>query len=209
MSLHRPMLRMIQRENDDALIQVCLSAAKARVTSTIDFVRSLRAEHLQSFWYSASQYNFALLGTFLCLLQHAPVADVPWCKEKLEEYKWILRLSSKSADFLDRAISTLTLSTAMMTPTEARRTLIASGAHDADDSDDDDETNAAGEDGSQLSPTAANASQLDQSWFDFGSPLARFDLNEAMGVDPNFMYADSSGTPLRYVDGGNAPSERR
>ena len=36
------------------------------------------------------------------------------CKAKLDEYRWTLRLSSKSADFLERAISMLATSTGVL-----------------------------------------------------------------------------------------------
>lgn len=200
MTLHRPVLRMIKYEPDMSVIQVCTAAAKARVTSTIDFVRSLRAEHLQSFWYSASQYNFALLGTFLCLLNSTLADDAKWGKEKLEEYKWILRLSSKSADFLDRAISTLTLSTTLMAADGRRQPIETSRQARDEDESDEEEYHPLSEDRiSQLSPVTGTDAHLEQSWFDFGSPLARFDLNEAGGLDPNFMYAEEPSAPMSYV----------
>jgi hypothetical protein len=81
-----------------------------------DFVRSLRPEHLQSFWYSASKYCFAIVGTFIGLLwvTASTKEEANSYKEKLEEYRWTLRLSSKSAEFLDRAISMLTTSTGLL-----------------------------------------------------------------------------------------------
>jgi hypothetical protein len=82
----------------------------------MDFVSSLRPEHLQSFWYSASSYNFALVGTFISLLWATAIdsheADV--YKKCLDEYRWVLRLSSKSADFLQRAIGMLSVSTGVL-----------------------------------------------------------------------------------------------
>jgi hypothetical protein len=82
----------------------------------VEFVKSLRAEHLQSFWYSASKYNFALVATFISLLwvTARTQEEAHTCKLKLEEYRWILRLSSKSADFLERAISMLASSTGVL-----------------------------------------------------------------------------------------------
>jgi hypothetical protein len=82
----------------------------------MEFVRSLRAEHLQSFWYSSSEYSFAAVGSFIGLLWITAGSkdEADGYKEKLEEYRWTLRLSSKSADFLDRAISHLTSSTGLL-----------------------------------------------------------------------------------------------
>lgn len=82
----------------------------------MEFVRGLRAEHLQSFWYSSSKYCFAVVGTFIGLLWVSANSkdEAESYKEKLEEYRWTLRLSSKSAEFLDRAISQLTTSTGLL-----------------------------------------------------------------------------------------------
>jgi hypothetical protein len=82
----------------------------------MDFVQSLRPEHLQSFWYSASKYCFALIGTFISLLWATSLdkEEANVYKTKLDEYRWTLRLSSRSADFLDRAISMLATSTGVL-----------------------------------------------------------------------------------------------
>jgi hypothetical protein len=82
----------------------------------MEFVQSLRPEHLQSFWYFASKYCFAIVGTYISLLwvtaQDKDEADQ--YKAKLDEYRWTLRLSSKSADFLEQAISMLATSTGIL-----------------------------------------------------------------------------------------------
>ena len=95
---------------------MCRTAAHERLAIVTEFVRSLRPEHLQSFWYSASKYCFATVGTFIGLLwvTASSKEEAESYKEKLEEYRWTLRLSSKSAEFLDRAISILTTSTGML-----------------------------------------------------------------------------------------------
>lgn len=116
MTLHRQILRSLIYETDPKLISICRSAAQTRLTTVMDFVRGLRAEHLQSFWYSSSKYCFALVGTFIGLLWVTAGAkdEAERYKERLEEYRWTLRLSSKSAEFLDRAISQLTSSTGLL-----------------------------------------------------------------------------------------------
>lgn len=115
-TLHRRIIRSLSSADDPALQSICRQAAQARLKSAMDFVQSLRPEHLQSFWYSASKYCFALVGTFISLLWvtalEKPEADM--YKAKLDEYRWTLRLSSKSADFLERAISMLSTSTEIL-----------------------------------------------------------------------------------------------
>lgn len=80
-----------------------------------EFVKSLRPEHLQSFWYWSSKYCFAVIGTFISLLWNtaANQAEAEVLKEKLEEYRWTLRLRS-SAEILDRAASMLATSTGVL-----------------------------------------------------------------------------------------------
>jgi hypothetical protein len=82
----------------------------------MDLVQNLRPEHLQSFWYSASKYCFALVGAFISLLWVTALDtdEAKIYKAKLHEYQWLLRLSSKSADFIERAISMLATSTGIL-----------------------------------------------------------------------------------------------
>lgn len=82
----------------------------------MDFVQNIRPEHLQSFWYSASKYCFALVGTFISLLWVTALDtdEAESYKATMHAYQWMLRLSSKSADFLERALSMLATSTGIL-----------------------------------------------------------------------------------------------
>jgi hypothetical protein len=115
-TLHRQILRSLAGEKNANLVTICRSAAQTRLVTVTDFIRGLRPEHLQSFWYSASKYCFAVVGTFIGLLwvTASTKEEADSYKEKLEEYRWTLRLSSKSAEFLDRAISMLTTATGLL-----------------------------------------------------------------------------------------------
>ncbi|KAF2803715.1 uncharacterized protein BDZ99DRAFT_526192 [Mytilinidion resinicola] len=115
-TLHRRIIRSLSLLDDPSLISICRNAARARLVSAMDFVQGLRPEHLQSFWYSASKYCFALIGSFVSLLwvTAQEKEEAEFYKAKLEEYRWTLRLSSKSADFLERAISMLAISTGVL-----------------------------------------------------------------------------------------------
>lgn len=95
------------------LRSICRQAAQVRLKSAMDFVSTLRPEHLQSFWYSASKYSFALIGSFISLLwaTATDLEEAEVYKKSLDEYRWVLRLSSKSADFLEEAINMLATST--------------------------------------------------------------------------------------------------
>ncbi|KAF2263696.1 hypothetical protein CC78DRAFT_517915 [Lojkania enalia] len=115
-TLHRQIVRSLSSTDDPSLRSICRQAAQTRLTSAMEFVQGLRPEHLQSFWYSASKYCFALIGTFISLLWVTALGkeEADTYKAKLDEYRWILRLSSKSADFLERAISMLAISTGVL-----------------------------------------------------------------------------------------------
>lgn len=116
MTLHRRIIRSLSSVDDQSLRTICRQAAQVRLKSAMDFVSSLRPEHLQSFWYSASKYNFALVGTFISLLWATATdkQEADMYKKSLDEYRWVLRLSSKSADFLEHAINMLASSTGVL-----------------------------------------------------------------------------------------------
>ncbi|KAF1813081.1 hypothetical protein P152DRAFT_396254 [Eremomyces bilateralis CBS 781.70] len=89
-ALHRRLIFYLSTEHDPALIQICRAAAHTRLVNALRFVNSLRPEHLQSFWYSASAYNFALIATFIGLLWATSETNEAAAiyREKLDEYRW-------------------------------------------------------------------------------------------------------------------------
>ena len=106
-TLHRQIIRTLPTCDDSQLIEICRNAARARLISTIGFAHRLRLEHLQSFWYFSSKFSFALVGVFECLL-YATALDVDEARfymTRLEEYRWMLRVSSKSAEFLAQSLA--------------------------------------------------------------------------------------------------------
>lgn len=101
-TLHRRVIRSLSLNTDSQLVQICRSAAKARLISAMDFFNRLKREHLRSFWYFASKFNFALIGTFagLCFVTSTGPEEAEFYQRRLQEYRWTLRVSSKSAEFL-------------------------------------------------------------------------------------------------------------
>ena len=104
-TLHRRIVRSLSSATDTYLIDLCRSAAKARLVSALVFFDRLKPEHLQSFWYFASKVNFALIGTFNSLLWVTALnpEEAKFYQHCLQEYRWTLRVSSKSAEFLEVA----------------------------------------------------------------------------------------------------------
>jgi hypothetical protein len=116
MTLHRRIIRSLSSADDPSLRSICRQAAQVRLKSAMEFISTLRPEHLQSFWYSASKYNFALVGTFISLLWATSIdkEEADLYRKSLDEYRWVLRLSSKSAEFLERAINMLATSSGVL-----------------------------------------------------------------------------------------------
>lgn len=104
-TLHRRIIQSLSSSTEPHLVQICRSAAKARLISAMDFFNRLKPEHLQSFWYFASKVNFALIGTFNSLLWITSLSneEAAFYQHRLQEYRWTLRVSSKSAEFLEVA----------------------------------------------------------------------------------------------------------
>lgn len=95
--------------NDLHLYAITLRAASARFTSALDFMKRLKAEHFQSFWYFSSSVSLAVIGTFAAVLcTIAPTrADREEYLAKLAEYRWVLRISANSAVFMGYAVGVL------------------------------------------------------------------------------------------------------
>jgi hypothetical protein len=164
-------------------------------------VKSLRPEHLQSFWFFPSTYNFALIGTFIGLLWATSLTqdEAQSYKEKLEEYRWNLRLSSKSAEILDRAASMLTTSTAVLVKgipdkdsvDSREESRVADSQEETDDAENHTENKWAPpvlSDVSMQSPTQFSEGAMDMFWPEFPINQTTYD-----GVTRDF---DQSSTDL-------------
>ncbi len=160
-TLHRRIVAALGRADVESpgLARVCRLAARERLVNALDFVNTLRPEHLQSFWYSASTYNFALIGTFISLLwvTSAGPEDAAFYRQKLEEYRWSLRLASKGSEVLERAIALLSASTGVLVkavPVSAGGALLSSAraAQGFEEVQDSEEGYGMSEDAAMMSP---------------------------------------------------------
>jgi len=108
-TLHRRIIRSLSSSTGPHVVQICRTAAKARLVSALDFFNRLKPEHLQSFWYFASKVNFALIGTFngLLWITSSTHDEAEFYEGKLQEYRWTLRVLSKGSEFLDIACGIL------------------------------------------------------------------------------------------------------
>lgn len=122
-TLHRRIVRSLNASTTDPyLLHICRTAAKTRLISAMDFVNRLKVEHLQSFWYSASKMNFALVATFGGLLWATSLSqqEAEFYRLRLAEYRWTLTVSRKWARFIGFAVGTLDRSRRMLEHLEAK-----------------------------------------------------------------------------------------
>ncbi len=108
-TLHRAILRFDSNCVSENVRSIIRAAARARFTSAIELVNKLEPAHLQSFWYFASKVNLAIIGTFGSLLWATSVdaEEAEFYKSQLAEYRWTLRVSSKSAEFMKFTVGML------------------------------------------------------------------------------------------------------
>lgn len=132
-TLHRCIVRTLQFCFDPQLVSICHSAALARSKSAMDFVKSLKPEHWQSFWYFASEFSFGLIGVFETLVScsvssgHDPSESIT----RLDQYRWSLKMASQNAAFLERSIAMVNIASADQST--KRRSLQSSDHYSGDE----------------------------------------------------------------------------
>ena len=107
-TLHRCIARTLPFCSDPYLVSICHSAALTRSKSAMDFVKSLKPEHWQSFWYFASEFSFGLIGVFETLVSSSVVDtghDPSESIVRLDQYRWSLKMASQNAAFLEKSIA--------------------------------------------------------------------------------------------------------
>jgi hypothetical protein len=75
----------------------------------LEFVKRLKPEHFQSFWYFSSSISFAIIGIFAGILAATSLDEEERKSyiELLAEYRWILRISSTGASVTKHGVSIL------------------------------------------------------------------------------------------------------
>ncbi|CCE87198.1 Piso0_005741 [Millerozyma farinosa CBS 7064] len=112
LTLHRKIMITIYQMTNSGnpppaeLVGVCRTAAKARSLASIDFLRDLKPEHIHSFWHSSTLANITLIGTFAALLFITALSNEEreFYKDQIFNYRWILKISSKSFDQAGEAL---------------------------------------------------------------------------------------------------------
>lgn len=109
-TLHRRILLSLTPFTEPRLLQICRSVAHERFIFAVDFVQSMKPQHLSSFWYFASPQNFALVGMFgtLLLSTASTSEEAESHRSKLKEYRWTLKMNSENgAKYMKPAMTLL------------------------------------------------------------------------------------------------------
>ncbi|PTD13004.1 Transcriptional activator protein DAL81 [Fusarium culmorum] len=112
MTLLRRLIRstaLPPRCSDDRVLSSIRQIALQTAQSAINFVISLRPDHLEAFWYFTSPYLFSLLGSFTTLLLVTSLSSQErhFWQETLNSYLWNLRMMSKSHQPMQYAVNRL------------------------------------------------------------------------------------------------------
>ncbi|AMD20918.1 HDR176Wp [Eremothecium sinecaudum] len=99
-TLHRKIVSTLKSDDPEELVNVCRSAAKTRLIAAIEFVRDLKNEHINAFWFTCSSGNLILISSFATLLYltSSSKEEAKVYKDCLRNYVWILRMASKTFD---------------------------------------------------------------------------------------------------------------
>lgn len=112
MTLLRRLIRstaLSPRCADHAVLGDIRQVALETAQNAINFVTSLRPDHLEAFWYFSSPYLFSLVGSFTTLLLVTSLSsqERTFWQETLNSYLWTLRMMSKSCEPMQYAVNRL------------------------------------------------------------------------------------------------------
>lgn len=95
--------------SDDRVLSDIRQIALQTAQNAINFVTSLRPDHLEAFWYFTSPYLFSLLGSFTTLLLVTSLSsqERSFWQDTLNSYLWSLRTTSKSCEPMQYAVNRL------------------------------------------------------------------------------------------------------
>ncbi|WEJ96683.1 hypothetical protein PSN45_004226 [Yamadazyma tenuis] len=115
-SVLRPVLRILSSIRESKLLvdkefigirDIVYNKCMTILEKFIKFLSELRAEHLQTFWYTSARNGLSniVVFEFLLALVSKNKAELDNCLDKIEESVWKLKLNNKNAEFFSHAIS--------------------------------------------------------------------------------------------------------
>ena len=107
--IYRYIIGFLGPDTPHQLRSLCREAATARLDHAMAFVEALRPEHLQGFWWFASSKCLALIGVYGALLWATSSSDEESdvFRQKLDDFRWSLKVRAKGSGFLSTAIREL------------------------------------------------------------------------------------------------------
>lgn len=110
-SILKPVLRSLIKTREDQILvtrdfmkvrDLVFNRCVAILDKILKFCNDLKAEHLQTFWYTSARTGFCNIVVFgyLVTLISKDRLELENCKDKLEEYIWRLKINNKNAEFL-------------------------------------------------------------------------------------------------------------
>ncbi|KAL4862427.1 fungal-specific transcription factor domain-containing protein [Aspergillus spectabilis] len=112
-SLHKAIILGLRGSScEPSIIRVCREAARERAIISIEFVKNLKPEQIQSFWHFSSGMNLVYIGIFTAVLYltSQTIEETQFYKSCLKDYRWTLRVMSRAATFFDFAVQRLDMS---------------------------------------------------------------------------------------------------
>ncbi|KAF5860916.1 hypothetical protein ETB97_000895 [Aspergillus alliaceus] len=95
--------------SDVAVLNDTRRLASDSAEAAMAFVRTLRPDHLEAFWFFSSGFSFSLVGSFVTLLlvtSRSEAEKAHW-RERLNDYLWTLRIMGKGSEPMRYAVNRL------------------------------------------------------------------------------------------------------
>lgn len=104
--VYRFIVRNLTPDTPQHLRDVCREAGKARLEHAMNFLETLRPEHLQGFWWFASPKSLAYIRTYGGLLWATSSTDeeAEFYRQKLDDFRWSLKVRAKGVGFVTTAL---------------------------------------------------------------------------------------------------------
>lgn len=104
--IHRYIVQCVPPDTPDHLVQLCRSAAQARLDRSLTFVDNLRPEHLQGFWWFASPHCLAMIGAFGVLMwaTSSEQNEASFYRKRVQDFNWSLKVRAKASVTLAAAV---------------------------------------------------------------------------------------------------------
>ncbi|KAL3232757.1 Transcriptional activator protein DAL81 [Nakaseomyces bracarensis] len=106
-SLHRKIISSLTPTTPAEIKKVCRTAARTRLVAAIEFIRDLKTEHTNAFWFPSATGSIMLIGSFAALLYTSAESkeESKYLSDIVRHYIWILRVGSKTFDKFGHALS--------------------------------------------------------------------------------------------------------